>query len=243
MCMAADEKMKALLRKHGARLTVETVTDLKTAQAILDGTVTAESLNLTAPTLKDLAEILLGGGGDPEFVRMCLPHITRKRDDPWWNGMLLNAKVPEGLKLILEHGVDPDMADDAGYTVLHHLASDYCRASNEEARVIRATMLLDAGASLAKRDPLLKSTPLGWACRWGRIELVDCTWSAAPTPWDQMPSRGRHLWHGLRSAGITRLSSCSARMAQVDLGDSRHPLFAWVYARCRKVGVWVYEFG
>ncbi len=86
--------------------------------------------------------------------------------------MLLNAKVPEGLKLILEHGVDPDMADAAGYTVLHHLASDYCRASNEETRVIRATMLLDAGASLTKRDPLLKSTPFGWACRWGGIELV-----------------------------------------------------------------------
>ncbi len=172
MCMAEDEKMKALLRKHGARLTVETVTDPKIAQAILDGTVKAESLNLTEPTLKDLAEILLGGGGDPEFVRMCLPHITRKRDDPWWNGMLLNAKVPEGLKLILEHGVDPDMADDAGYTVLHHFASDYCRASNEEARVIRATMLLDAGASLTLRDSLLKSTPLGWACRWGRIQLV-----------------------------------------------------------------------
>jgi ankyrin repeat protein len=29
-----------------------------------------------------------------------------------------------------------------------------------------------AGASLTKRDPLLKSTPLGWACRWGRIDLV-----------------------------------------------------------------------
>ena len=35
-----------------------------------------------------------------------------------------------------------------------------------------ATMLLDAGVSLTVRDPLLKSTPLGWACRWGRIELV-----------------------------------------------------------------------
>jgi ankyrin repeat protein len=170
MCMAEDEKMKALLRKHGARLTVETVTDPKTAQAILDGTVKVYSLNEEDPTLKDLAEIMMGGA-DPEFVRICLPHITRKRDDPWWNGVLLKAKAPEGLKLILEHGVDPDMADGAGYTVLHHLASDYCRASNEE-RVIRATMLLDAGASLTKRDPLLKSTPLGWACRWGRIELV-----------------------------------------------------------------------
>lgn len=111
-------------------------------------------------------------GGDAEFVRICLPHITRKRNDPWWNRVLLKATVPEGLKLILEHGVDPDTVDESGYTVLQHLASDYCRAPNEETRVIQATMLLDAGASLTKRDPLLKSTPLGWACRWGRIELV-----------------------------------------------------------------------
>ena len=40
---------------------------------------------------------------------MCLPHITRKRDDPWWNGVLMGAKLPEGLKLILDHGVDPDV--------------------------------------------------------------------------------------------------------------------------------------
>jgi ankyrin repeat protein len=33
-------------------------------------------------------------------------------------------------------------------------------------------MLLDAGAGLDIRDNLLKSTPLGWACRWGRVELV-----------------------------------------------------------------------
>jgi len=171
MCMAGDEKMKALLRKHGARLTVETVSDRETARAILDGTVTAYSLNVAEPTLQDLAEIMLGGY-DLEIDRLCLPHITRKRDDPWWNDVLLKAKLPEGLKLILEHGVDPNMADGTDHSVLHHLASDYCRASNEEARVIRATMLLDAGASLTKRDPLLQSTPLGWACRWGRIELV-----------------------------------------------------------------------
>jgi ankyrin repeat protein len=171
ICMAADEKMTALLRKHEARLTVETVTDLKTAQAILDGTVKAYSLNVANPTLKDLAEILLSGG-DPEIVRMCLPQITRKPDDPWWNGVLLRAQVPEGLKLILEHSVHPGTPDNAGYTVLHQLASDYCRESDEQARVTRATMLLDAGASLTRRDPLLQSTPLGWACRWGRIELV-----------------------------------------------------------------------
>jgi ankyrin repeat protein len=35
-----------------------------------------------------------------------------------------------------------------------------------------ATLLLDAGARLDVRDRLLESTPLGWACRWGRVEMV-----------------------------------------------------------------------
>ena len=33
-------------------------------------------------------------------------------------------------------------------------------------------MLIDHGARLDIRDDLLKSTPLGWACRWGHKELV-----------------------------------------------------------------------
>jgi ankyrin repeat protein len=35
-----------------------------------------------------------------------------------------------------------------------------------------ATALLDAGARLVVRDELLKRTPLRWACRWGRVDLV-----------------------------------------------------------------------
>jgi ankyrin repeat protein len=33
--------------------------------------------------------------------------------------------------------------------------------------------LLDASARTDLRDGLLNSTPLGWACRWGRVELVE----------------------------------------------------------------------
>ena len=36
-----------------------------------------------------------------------------------------------------------------------------------------ARILLDAAASLDVRDELLRSTPLGWACRWGGRELVE----------------------------------------------------------------------
>ena len=190
--------------------------------------MTAYSLNVADPTLKDLAEIDAGRRAIPNLCGMCLPHITRKRDDPWWNCVLLNATLPEGLKLILDHGVDPDMADDAGYTVLHHLASDYRRASYEEARVMRATMLLDAGASLTKRDSLLKSTPLGWACRWGRIELVrlylergadaleaDAEPWATPLAW--ATKRGHHeIIELLRSHGaeLTCTELCRRRHGQ-----------------------------
>ena len=35
-----------------------------------------------------------------------------------------------------------------------------------------ASILLDAGARTDVRDEFLRSTPLGWASRWGRLELV-----------------------------------------------------------------------
>ncbi len=31
---------------------------------------------------------------------------------------------------------------------------------------------LEAGARMDRRDEILCSTPLGWACRWGRVRLV-----------------------------------------------------------------------
>jgi ankyrin repeat protein len=169
-----DEQMQALLLKHGARITVERVAghkDRETARAILEGRITGTSLNVEEPTLTDLAEQMLWAAGscDPEIVRMCLPYVTRKSEDPWWNYVLMHATLPESFKLVLDHGVDPDVTGVGGHTTLHHLATT---TVSDEHRITRAALLLDAGASLSKRDQLLKSTPLGWACRWGRIELV-----------------------------------------------------------------------
>ena len=45
-------------------------------------------------------------------------------------------------------------------------------ARGEKKHVPYAQMLLDAGARTDIRDELLKSTPLGWACRWGRVHFV-----------------------------------------------------------------------
>jgi ankyrin repeat protein len=177
MCCAettGDQQMEALLLKHGARITVERVAgkkDRETARAILEGRIPGSSLNVDEPTLIDLAEQMLwaAGGSDPEIVRMCLPYMTRKSDDPWWNYVLMHATLPESFKLVLDHGIDPDATGVGGHTTLQHLAT---ATACDENRATLATLLLDGGASLSKRDQLLKSTALGWACRWGRMELV-----------------------------------------------------------------------
>jgi ankyrin repeat protein len=175
---ALDEPMTALLLKHGARVTVEQLPrgeqGREIAKAILAGTMPGYSLDVANPTLQDLAEQMLWASSwtDAEIVRRCLAHTTRPRDDPWWHYVLVHAALPETVKVLLDDGVDPDVRSGEGYTILHHVAWGSGGVLDAENRVARATILLDAGASLSIRDSLLKSTPLGWACRWGRTELV-----------------------------------------------------------------------
>jgi ankyrin repeat protein len=77
----------------------------------------------------------------------------------------------ECFRLVLER-CDPNVRHPrVGRSVLHDVAASDDAVSAEEA-IAFATPLLDAGARLDARDDLLRSTPLGWACRWGRAELV-----------------------------------------------------------------------
>jgi ankyrin repeat protein len=75
-----------------------------------------------------------------------------------------------------------------------------------EERIGFATILLNAGMRLDARDDLLGSTPLGWACRWGRAELVtlflergadaveaDAESWATPLAWAETMNRGAVL--------------------------------------------------
>ena len=130
-----------------------------------------------------LAESLLwsgASGGDPEIVRMALEKIDWPRDDPRWFWILwrpLPGHEPwasedrdlfiECFHLILER-CDPNLrAERHGPTMLHEAV-----ARDHEDKAALAGMLLDAGARMDIRDDLLKSTPLGWACRWGRVASV-----------------------------------------------------------------------
>jgi ankyrin repeat protein len=73
---------------------------------------------------------------------------------------------------LLRHGIDVNITNRLGQTVLHFAAArDGIEHCADRARF--AAMLLDSGARVDLRDDLLRSTPLGWACRWGCGELAD----------------------------------------------------------------------
>ncbi len=165
-----DERMRQLLLQRGAQVAVEHIGgrgDRRAAADVLDGKMPARSLDIDDPSREKLAEQMLtaAAGTDAEIVRLCLAHACRVLDDAWWHYALMRATLPASFKLILDHGVDPNVCSEAGQTPLHHLAT-------EERDLSFAQMLLDAGAKLDRRDELLRSTPLGWACRWGRRQLV-----------------------------------------------------------------------
>ena len=130
-----------------------------------------------------LAEQLLWGaadGGHPDIVGLALENIDWPRDDSRWYRMLWRPlpghrgrsaidREPflASLRLMLARA-DPNLRGTFGRTLLHDLAA---RGVSDE-QVAFATLLLDHGARLDARDELLQSTPLGWACRWGREALV-----------------------------------------------------------------------
>jgi ankyrin repeat protein len=169
-----------------------------------------------------LAEQLLWGsacGGDPEIVRMALERVDWPRDDRRWFHILeqplriWNHGSPAGdnpewdrgtylacIGLILDR-CDANLlgrvGDEGrfGLTILHSVAGARTHVTAEERRAF-ATMLLDAGARLDLRDNLLRSTPLGWACRWGRVEMVELFLGrgADPTEADAEPWATPRAW-------------------------------------------------
>lgn len=140
-----------------------------------------------------VAEQLLGAaarGGDPEILRMALARVAIPYGDARWNGLLAGplefwnhwigpwchhewdrSTYLACFKMILERCGPPNARLHGGATILHQIVVMGDHVAPEE-RVAFATAAIDAGARFDIRDDLLKSTPLGWACRWGREELV-----------------------------------------------------------------------
>jgi ankyrin repeat protein len=183
---APDPAMIDLMLKHGGWIdaaSVGYVREVEIARRMLAGELDphVELGTFSGQTVAE--QILWSGASGPstDIVRMALERIDWPRDDPRWFGMLwrplpghedLNdaeqADCRESFRLILER-CDPNLQTrGSGQTMLHEVI-----ARDHGVGVSLATMLLDAGARTDVRDELLKSTPLGWACRWGRVALVE----------------------------------------------------------------------
>jgi ankyrin repeat protein len=189
-------EMVEVLRHHGGVVSADTAaiyrqTDL--ARQMLADEARGTLAPGTVSPDKRLAEELLhfgASGGDPEIVRMALERIDWGRDDPRWFRCLaqplsfwhhipwLYAGVREFdretylrcFRLILER-CDPNLAGGFTRTALHEVAAMGDHVTEDEAAGF-ALALLDAGARTDIRDDILRSTPLGWACRWGRADVA-----------------------------------------------------------------------
>ena len=190
-----DDKMIALLERYGGKSNASMAGLYRRAD--LARRLLAEYGDTSLPhdgfSKGPVAEQLLGAaarGGDPEIMRMALGRVNIPEGDPRWNGLL---QAPLGFwnhwtgpwchpewdrttyltcfRMILERSGPPNAPLNCGATILHQIVvmGDHVKV---EERVAFAVAALDAGARMDLRDDLLRSTPLGWACRWGREELV-----------------------------------------------------------------------
>jgi ankyrin repeat protein len=173
----ADDRVKKLLLERGAKkqpYMVAATHDIEEARRLL----------ASAPN-EELARELAwsaAGHGCPEIVAMALSHLDWQPNDPRWHWVLIqpirdageDSAQNEGhfrsLEVLLKHGVDANV-HRRNETALHFTAARQSDLSEAD-RARFAAMLIDHGARLDIRDDLLKSTPLGWACRWGRTEMV-----------------------------------------------------------------------
>ncbi len=177
---APDQAMIDLMVEHGGWIDAASVgymRNVEVARRMLQGEVDP---HLESGTVEE--QILWSGasGRSAEIVRIALERIDWPRDDPRWFWILWRplpghadltdveqADCRESFRLILER-CDPNLwAPESGQTMLHEVI-----ARDHGVGVSLASILLDAGAHTDARDEFLKSTPLGWACRWGRVELV-----------------------------------------------------------------------
>ena len=173
-----DDSVKRLLLARGAKpqpYMIAEAHDVDEARRLLE-----------TDTSEELAKELAWSAADhgcPAIVELALKRMDWPKDDPRWHRILIqpirgvgtNHPDHEGhfqcMALLLRHGIDANVAR-FGQTALHFTAARHGELSEAE-RARFAGMLLDHGARLDLRDELLKSTPLGWACRWGREELVE----------------------------------------------------------------------
>jgi ankyrin repeat protein len=189
-------EMVELLRRHGGVVGADTASIYRQTDLVRE-MIEADARGALPPGVispgRTLAEDLLdfgSSGGDPETVRMALERIDWARDDARWFRYLArsldfwnhipwlyaaNPDLDRGTYLTCFQQVlarcNVNVMGGFGRTALHEVAAMGDHITEAEAAPF-AEALLDAGARMDVRDDILRSTPLGWACRWGRVEVA-----------------------------------------------------------------------
>ncbi len=189
-------QMVELLRRRGGIVTGDTAAIYRQTELARQMLIDDERGVLPQgmkPFDKPLAEELLrfgADGGATEIVRMSLQRIDWPRHDARWFRMLASPlsfwhHIPwlyagnkdfdresylECFHLIL-NACDVNVVGGFGRTILHEIAAMGDWITEDEVAAFGRTALA-AGARMDRRDHILNSTPLGWACRWGRVQLV-----------------------------------------------------------------------
>jgi ankyrin repeat protein len=196
-----DRAMLELLSKHGGVVSAGTAANHRDV-AVARQRIQEEDESRLPPggvvSGQTVAEELLGGDcGEPEIIRMALARVDWPPDDPRWYERLRGPlsfwnhvpwiKSPlwdldrDGylacFRLILARSHANHRAGSSGRTILHDVMAmghhdGVSGWITEDEALAFAVTLLDAGARTDVRDDLLQSTPLGWACRWGRTKIV-----------------------------------------------------------------------
>jgi ankyrin repeat protein len=101
----------------------------------------------------------------------------------------------EAAQLLLDHGVQPDDTNGLGMATVHILA--------KEGTIAAAGWLFDRGADIHARDREFESTPLAWAARAGREDMVTFLLSRGARrvlpddePWSTPSAWARRRGHG-----------------------------------------------
>jgi len=189
-------EMVELLRARGGFVTADTAAlyrETQLARQILADEERGIFLRNATLTEGSLVEDLLrfgGDGGAAEIVQMALERVDWSRHDVRWFRMLASPltfwhHIPwlhagnkdldrsgylECFRLVLS-ACDVNVVGSFGRTILHEIAAMGDWITEDEVTAF-GRAALEAGARTDHRDDILKSTPLGWACRWGRIKLV-----------------------------------------------------------------------
>jgi ankyrin repeat protein len=156
----SDRRMIDLLCSYGATRAVHLLGyygDVQTAAAVFAAN----------PALADDPDALTNAAGEGQeaFVRLLLryqPDLPKRMTFPAWSA---GAKTRELNALLFQHGMNPSQPDWLRITPLHHFA--------RKGDVEKASIFIENGADLQARDEDICSTPLGWAAKFGKIEMVE----------------------------------------------------------------------